>query len=290
MLFAEAIAPNGFLLVAEIEPPKGTDLAAFDARAGSFKGRVDALAVTDSDHAIMRMSPLAPCHQLLSKNIDPVLILGARDRNRISLQADLLAAWALGVRQVILKEGIEPAWGDQPTVLSSGDLTLDIMVECARALNDGTDLGGHELDGRTDFIVGVGIDPSDDVTVNRRMSEKLSGYADKGVRFAILGPTYDRNIIDVFVEKAEAAGLRLIPTIVMLKSVAMIRYLNNLPGVPAVPHEFLKEMMDAPVKAEAGVEIAARFYSDIRDAAHGVLLNAMGWGSRMPAFLDKIGR
>ena len=74
------------------------------------------------------------------------------------------------------------------------------------------------------------------------------------------------------------------------KSVAMIRYLNNLPGIPSVPHEFLKAMMDAPVKQQAGMEIAASFLKDVETRCQGAVLIALGWGARLPEFLDLIGR
>ncbi|RJO72431.1 MAG: hypothetical protein C4523_03185 [Myxococcales bacterium] len=290
MSFHQQITARNFLLIAEIDPPKGVNIKPFLDQALALKGRVDAVAVTDSEHAIMSMSPLAPCHELLANNMDPLLVINGRDRNRISLQADLLSAWALGVRNVILKEGIDPAWGDQPLVRTSGDLNLDVMAQAVSALNQGKDLGGESLNGGTAFAAGVGIDPSDDINVNRRRADALARYKEIGVQFAVLGPTYDLNIIELFVNKAQDAGIRLFATLMLLKSVAMIRYLDGLAGVPSVPNEFLKRLMDAPVKAQAGLEIAAEFMKDIEKLCSGAVLHALGWGPRLTELLTLIGR
>ena len=279
-----------FALLTEIDPPKGTDLQGFVDTVLSIRGRVTAVAVTDGASAIMRMTPIGPCKALLEHNVDPVMIFNGRDRNRIAFQGDLLAAAALGVTGLLLKRGQDPAVGDQPMAADSGDLDMDVMLQCVAALNKGRDLGGEDLSGNTDFYLGAQVDVSDDVNANRRVADMLPDLADKGVEFIVLGPTYDMNIVDLFAAKAEDAGVKVLASIMYLKSVAMIRYLNNLPGVPSVPHEFLKQMMDSPNRQQAGMEIAASFLKDVEARCQGATLIALGWGDRLPDFLDLVGR
>ena len=94
-------AVKSYYLTAEIDPPKGTNLEGFLTTALSLRGRVDAVRVTDSEHAIMRMSPIAPCLALKERGIEPVMVINGRDRNRISFQADLLCASALGIKNIV---------------------------------------------------------------------------------------------------------------------------------------------------------------------------------------------
>jgi 5,10-methylenetetrahydrofolate reductase len=279
-----------FSLIVEVNPPKGTDLTPFIDSVLSIKGRVTAVAVTDGTHAIMRMTPLAPCRMLIERNVEPVMILNGRDRNRISFQGDILGASAMGVRNLLLKEGQDPAVGDQPMAQAGSDLDLNIMLQCVSSLNEGQDLGGEALDGKTDMRVGAYLDVSDDVQVNRRTAESIPELSQKGVSFVVLGPTYDMNLLDLFARSSEDAGVKLLASVMLLKSVAMIRYLNDLPGVPSVPHEFLKKLMQAPVKQQTGMEIAASLIEDMQDRCQGAVLIALGWGSRLPEFLDLLGR
>ena len=290
MSLAERLGDKKFLLLAEVDPPKGSDASGFLDNVLGVRGRVDAVLVTDGSHAIMRMTPLAPCRLLIERNVEPVMVQNGRDRNRISFQGDLLAAHALGVRSVLLEEGQDPSVGDQPMARSSGDLNLEVMLQCITSLNTGRDLAGEPLTGQTDFLVGAVLNVSDDVNVNRRRAESIGRLAELGVHFIVLGPTYDANIIDLFSRPAELASVDLFASIMLLKSVAMIRYLNNLPGTPGIPHEFLKQMMDSKVKKQAGVEIAAGFLKDIENKCQGAVLIAMGWGTRLPEFLTLIGR
>ena len=277
-------------LISEIDPPKGVTLDTFLDTASQMRGRVDNIRVTDCEHAIMRMSPVAPCLALKKHGFEPEMLITGRDRNRISFQADLLSAWALGIKNIVIKEGNDPAEGDQPVVRTSGDLDLVTMLKCVRALNGGNDLGGEPLEGATDFNVGVAFDLSDDVNFNRERAEffkQLEGY---GVGSVTLGPTYDVNIIEQFLPFAEETGIQLFTSVMFLKSVTMVRYLNNLSGVPSIPQEFLKKMIQAPVKKDAGLEAAAELMKELAPVVNGTVLLAMGWKDRLPDFLNIIGR
>ena len=279
-----------YSLTAEIDPPKGTDLAGFLDTALKVRGRVDSVRVTDSEHAIMRMSPVAPCLALMDKAIEPIMIITGRDRNRISFQADLLSASALGIKKIVVKEGHDPAEGDQPVARTSGDLDLVSMLQCVAALNSGKDLAGEPLDGATDFEIGVSMDLSDDVNFNRERAEFFLRLEEYGVTSVTLGPTYDINILEQFVPFAEKTGIKLYSSLMFLKSVTMIRYLNNMAGTPSIPQEFLKKIMQAPVKKDAGMRVAADFMEELASFGDGVVLLAIGWRGRLPEFLDLIDR
>lgn len=285
-----APSPATFKVIAELDPPKGTNLQPFIASALQLKGRVEALRVTDSEHAIMRMAPYAPCLSLMENHITPIMAINGRDRNRISFQADLLAASSLGIKNIVIKKGHDPAEGDQPVTRSSGDLDLQTMVKSVAALNNGNDLGGEPLDGATAFTTSVEIELSDNNSTNRQIAETFSYMADNGIDSVTLGPTYDLNIVELFLPAAEKAGLKLFTSIMFLKSVTMVKYLNNLPGVPSIPQEFLKKMTNAPVKRDAGMQIASDLYRDLATMGNGTVLLTIGLRERLPDFLSMIGR
>ncbi|MBT8353067.1 MAG: methylenetetrahydrofolate reductase [Desulfofustis sp.] len=277
-------------LIAEIDPPKGTNLATFLDKALKIRGRVARVRVTDNEHAILRMSPLAPCRALKEKGVEPSMVINGRDRNRLSFQGDLLGAATMGIDDVVLKEGHDPKEGDQPMARTSGDLDLETMLICASAMNDGKDLAGEELDGGTNFNIGVYIELSDDVNFNRERAEYFLKLKDFGVQSVTLGPTYDLNIVEQFQPFAEQTGIKLYSSLMFLKSVTMIRYLNNLPGVPSIPQEFLKKMMGATDKKNAGMEVAADFLKELAPISDGVVLLSLGLHDKMTEFLDLIER
>ncbi|MBE0582921.1 MAG: methylenetetrahydrofolate reductase, partial [Desulfofustis sp.] len=203
---AASRSPRPSRLITELDPPKGTNLQTFLDTALAVRGRVDGIRVTDNEHAIMRMAPLAPCLALRDKGFEPAMVINGRDRNRLSFQADLLCAAALGIKDIVIKKGHDPREGDQPLARTSGDLDLDTMLACASRLNSGKDLSGEDLDGATDFSIGVYLELSDDVNRNRQLADYLQKIKELGVQSVTLSPTYDLNIIDLFLPAAEQSG------------------------------------------------------------------------------------
>ncbi len=287
---AASRSPRPSRLIIELDPPKGTNLQTFLDAALAVRGRVDGVRVTDNEHAIMRMAPLAPCLALRDKGFEPAMVINGRDRNRLSFQADLLCAAALGIKDIVIKQGHDPREGDQPLARTSGDLDLDTMLACVARLNSGKDLSGEALDGSTDFTIGVCLELSDDVNRNRQLADYLLKLKECGVQSVTLSPTYDLNIIELFLPAAEQTGIKLYPSLLFLKSVTMIRYLNNLAGVPSIPQEFQKKMMQAPDKKSAGLQVAADFLHELQPLGEAVVLVSLGWKDRLPEFLNLIER
>ncbi len=290
MGFAEAIAGDGFKLLAEVDPPKGSDASEFIDAVLALRGRVDGVVVTDCPYGVMRMTPLAPARLLMDRNVTPTIELGARDRNRLSFQGDLLGAWALGVREIIVREPPDPQLGDQPGAKAAGDLDLEAVLQCVANLNAGKDAAGEPLTGQTDFLLGVSLDVSDDPEFNRKVAESVPMLAERGVRFVVLGPTYDLDVLDKVAQQANGCNMALFTSLLLLKSVSMIRYLNSLPGAPNIPDEYLKRMRKAPVKPQAGLEIAAGFLEECGKHCKGAVVHGLGWGPRLPEFLTLLGR
>lgn len=290
MGFADAIAGDGFKLLAEVDPPKGADAAEFLNTVLAIRGRVDGIIVTDCAYGVMRMTPLAPARLLMERNVTPAMVLGTRDRNRLSFQGDLLGAWALGVREILIREGGDTDLGDQPGAKSAGDLDLEAVLHCVASLNNGQDAAGEPLQGQTDFLVGTTLDVSDDDAFNRQVADSMPMLAQRGVRFVVLGPTYDMQVLDLVADAARRAKVALFCSVMLLKSVSMIRYLNSLPGAPNIPDDYLKRMRKAPVKPQAGMEIAAKFLEEAGERCKGAVLHGLGWGPRLPEFLTLLGR
>lgn len=102
---AVKIETKQFVITSELTPPKGTDLSGIEAKAALLSPHVDAFNVTDSHSSKMSMSPVAAARFLLERDVEPILQMTTRDRNRIALQSDLLGAWSLGIENVVMMGG-----------------------------------------------------------------------------------------------------------------------------------------------------------------------------------------
>jgi methylenetetrahydrofolate reductase (NADPH) len=66
------------------------------SKIGYLKGYVDAVNITDNQTSIVRMSSLATGLIAMQQDLEPVVQITCRDRNRIAIQSDVIGAYALG--------------------------------------------------------------------------------------------------------------------------------------------------------------------------------------------------
>lgn len=286
MRFADVVNQKGFSLVVQMDPPKGTETAALVNAALAVRGRVDAVAFTDNPMAIMKMHPIAPCHLLRQKKVEAILSVNSRDRNRLSLQSELLAAWALDVRSVLFRKGEDPTYGDHPVTAPCADLTVESMLDVVATFRKGTDLSGQPIEAPPSFHAGVSVQVTDDPDANRSRAAGLARWAELGAQFVVLDSTYEVDTVQAFSQAASRAGIKLFASVLMLKSVGMAKYLNSIPGVPDIPEEIIQRIAKAPVKPRACLECAADFIRRIEKMCDGVFLVPLGWESKVPELLD----
>jgi 5,10-methylenetetrahydrofolate reductase len=277
---------DGFSVIVALEPPKGTDLSAFQKMTGRLKGRVQAVLVNDGADGIMRMTPLAACLAANKDGLRAILGMNARDRNRIAIQGDLLGASQLGVEEVFIEKGKDPSYGDHPLTRPIADIDCRELAHLIAKLNEGRDLAGQKLKGSTELDLGAQVEWLDDEQSVDLEFTRMEALVKEGVRAFVTSPQFDLEKTKARVARAKALGVKVYVGVMILKSVGMARYLNEVPGVSRVPDAVIEQMVNAPVKPKAGIEIAAGFMKALKGVADGVVLMPVGWEHKVPAVLD----
>ncbi|TMD86306.1 MAG: methylenetetrahydrofolate reductase, partial [Chloroflexi bacterium] len=144
-----------FVVTAELTSTNSADPEATWRLAEVLRGSVDAVNCTDNTGAHVHMSSLAAAHLLVEKGIEPIMQLTVRDRNRLALQADLLGAAALGVRNIVLMSGDDVTAGDHPEARRIYDIDSMQLIEVAAGMRDrGVYLSGRKLEQSPSFFIG----------------------------------------------------------------------------------------------------------------------------------------
>ena len=284
---SKLLQSGNFVVTAEINPPKGVDMTDTLSRADVLSGLVDAVNLTDHPGSHMSVSPLALAPLIRERGLEAILQVTCRDRNRIAIQGDLLAAHVLGVENVLCLTGDPVGAGDHPEAKTVFDLDSIRLLEAATSLNRGTDMGSNRLRGAPSFYLGAAVNPfaselADEII---RMEEKVSA----GARFFQSQAVFDTTQLAEFMAIVKPLGAPVIAGVILLKSGEMARNMNqNIPGV-LVPDDLIAEMDSANDKAQAGVEIAARIIREARDICDGVHIMAIGWERYIPQVLEMSG-
>lgn len=286
----DLIRADRLLVTSELNPPKGLDLEPMLAAARATAGRVDAFNLTDSHSARMSMAPIGAARRLLDAGIEPIVQMTARDRNRIAIQADLLAAAALGVSNVVLMTGDPPSRGDHPDAKAVFDLDSIEIIRAASGLGEGRDLAGNELRGAPELCIGAVVNPGHpDLDAEL---ERMEAKVEAGARFFQTQAVYDIAAFERFAERLDrfrGIDLAIIVGILPLRSARMARFLNeNVPGIE-VPDAVIREIDDAADAEAASVSIAARTVAGLAPLCRGVHLMTLGRETLVPAILDEAG-
>jgi methylenetetrahydrofolate reductase (NADPH) len=285
----QALEVGSLAITAEVMPPRGADVSGTLAHARLLKGRVHALNVTDGSRAVMRMSSLAVCRLLLDEGIEPVWQLACRDRNRIALQADLLGAHALGIRNVLCLTGDPVRAGDQPNARPVNELEAVRLLQQLQAFNAGQDpVAGLLPDGPTQLFAGAAADPQ---------SPSWSGLSNRvrrkhlaGARFLQTQMVMDVECLKRFVgEISGPLGLPVLAGVFLLKSAKNAAFINRVVPGANIPQSIIDRLAAAANPADEGISIAAEQLASYAGVAQGVHVMAVKAEERIPLILERAG-
>lgn len=278
-----------FAILAELEPPKGVDVSSMVAGAAKVKHKVDAFIVPEMSSAVMRMSALGGAMVLQKNGMTTVMQVCCRDRNRLALQADLLSAYACGVFNVMAVTGEDPSFGDHHQAKPVYDIDLNGLLKAIQSLQNGRDMAGIDLSGTPSFLVGSTVNSGLEGDQLEKEMDEVHRKIDAGVRFMVTSPVFDLSAIEPFLEKVSKTPARIIPTILLLKSVGMARYIQQNMKHIRLPQELVTRLQKASDKPGECVRIAGEMVLKIKEEGFsGVNISPMGWEHKISDVLEGI--
>lgn len=278
-----------FAILAELEPPKGVDVSSMVAGAAKVKHKVDAFIVPEMSSAVMRMSALGGAMVLQKNGMNTVMQVCCRDRNRLALQADLLSAYACGVFNVMAVTGEDLSFGDHHQTKPVYDIDLNGLLKAIQSLQNGRDMAGIDLSGTPSFLVGSTVNSGLEGDQLEKEMDDVHRKIDAGVRFMVTSPVFDLSAIEPFLDKVSKTPARIIPTILLLKSVGMARYIQQNMKHIRLPQELVTRLQKASDKPGECVRIAGEMVLKIKEEGFsGVNISPMGWEHKISDVLEGI--
>jgi len=291
--FRKILKSDKFIITAEIGPVKGTNVQKMIDNIEILKTKVDALNVTDNQSAVMRYPSLGTCLLIKEHGGEPIFQITCRDRNRLSIQSDLLFAFSRGVESVLCLTGDSLKMGDHPEAKPVYDIDSVQLIQLIHNLNSGKDLSGNNLDGGVDFCIGASATPSADPIEPQliKFEKKLKA----GIDFVQTQAVYNLDELKRFVGYSRNINknVKILAGIVLLASARMAKWMNeNIPGI-FVPQNLIDELAEVP-KGESlskGIEIAGNLIKRIKDEeiCDGVHIMAIGKEEKVPDILKAAG-
>jgi homocysteine S-methyltransferase len=276
---AAKIAAGRPVACVELLPPRGWGLDALLATTRAMsKAGYDAVNIPDGPRAMARLSPLAAAVSIERdiEGMETILHYVCRDRNLLGMQADLLGAYTLGLRNLLLITGDPPVHGDYPEATAVFDVDSIGLTNLVNRLNHGSDVGGRGIGQPTGFLIGVGANPTA-ISFEREV-ERFYWKVDAGAEFAITQPVFDLEALERFLDAIADFRVPVLAGIWPLQSLRNAEFLNNeVPGV-SIPEPIMARMRAAggnpEAERETGMQIALEMARGVLPRLAGVQVSA----------------
>jgi methylenetetrahydrofolate reductase (NADPH) len=253
----ERLRSGKFAVTVEIVPPVSFDRRDLIAKAEGLRGVAHAVNVTDGAGARSHIGSLAAAALLLESGIEPIMQLACRDRNRIALQSELLAAAAMGISNILLLTGDDPSAGDQPDAKAVFDVDSLTLTKIAQRMRDRQELwSGQKVAGTADFFIGAADAPVDPPPGWK--PTRLKGKVDAGVQFAQTQFCFDAGVAGRYAQCLAANGLGdffLLFGIAPLRSARSARWIREKLFGSIVPDAVIERLERAADPAREGRRI-----------------------------------
>ena len=302
-LLKDALEAGKFGITAEMAPPKGYDFTEQMEAAELLAGKVHGVNVTDMQSASLKATGLGLCIKLKQAGVEPILQMTGRDRNRMALMGDALAAAAFGIDTMLALTGDHPVVGDCRDAKPVYDLdSVGILKMLSDMEATGNDCGGNEIaGGAPKFYKGASVTPVYEplfLQIN-----KLRQKVEAGAMYIQTQGIFDLDTYKRFLEAVDKAGIKthIMAGIIPLKAAGMAKYMNeNVPGID-VPQHMIDRLAAAAAEGKEkgvkglpmklGIEMAAEMIAEIKaqGLGDGVHIMAIGAEKNVPTILDKAG-
>lgn len=278
---AQFLANHTFVATIEMSPPKGIATQKMLESAHMLKeAGANILNIADNPLARMHMSAWAAAYLVQKKvGLETILHFPTRGRNLLRIHGDLLAAYAMEIRNLFVTMGDPTRIGDYPEAMDSYDIVPTGLLQLIKEqLNRGVDKSGRSIDQATRFTVGCAVNlvPEDAEHEMKLLRKKIRSGADFALTQPIFDPPAARAFIEAYEAKFEEKMIPILAGIKLLYNARNAEFLHNeVPGM-VIPEPYLERMRASNEPRKEGVRIAQETLAAVRPFVQGVYF--------MPAF------
>ena len=272
--FAERLH-TGFAVTVEVDLPRGNAIVQVVEAARRLKERgVHAIDISDGARARLRMHPVAAARIVQEEvGIEVVAHISCRDRNIIGLQADLLGAAALGVKNILAVTGDPAQIGDYPEAPSVFDTDSVGLVHVLSKMNRGEDLAGNPIGEPPGFLVGASFNPTAEDLAQE--IEKLRRKVEAGAHAFWTQPVFEIGALENALERIGDDGVRLLLGLMPLRSARQAEFLHHeVPGI-CIPRHVRQNLAAISSPEDApnyGVEVAQKLLAEAQPLVGGAYI------------------
>ncbi|MDG6219219.1 MAG: methylenetetrahydrofolate reductase [Candidatus Thermoplasmatota archaeon] len=284
-----------FAVTTEIGPPKSADPLAISTKASLLQGYADAFNVTDNQTAVVRMSSMAGSCILKQCELEPVLQMTCRDRNRLALQADVLGASALGIHNMLFVTGDHQSKGNHPQAKGVFDIDSVQLLSIVRNMRDKGIFQNSEPLSSTAPNVFIGAVANPFISKITLRIDRLEKKINAGAQFiqtqSVFNISRFEQYMDAIRERDLHKNVHIIAGVTPLKSIKMLERMKyHVPGVD-IPDDIAKRLAYSDDVEREALDITKELIEKIKSirGVHGIHITALFWEQKIPQIVKATG-
>ena len=286
MKLKDALKKKKFVVTSEVQSPIDQEPEDLVRSLSSLRGRVDGVSLSEVELEGFVGDTIRTCELLNKSQLEPIYQTTTRDKNRLQLQNDLVAAHNVGIDNLLVFTEDYRITGDSLQEMMFFHVDAGKLQSVLEHMREGQTVEGDSLKSKADFLLGSGVESSWGKNVPDLEMKEMEEMTKLGTGYFLTTPVFDLDQFAKFLKQAQTFGVPVIAEVMILRTAGMARFLNRHLKSGLVPDWIIQKLARAPDRQKASIEIFTDIVTGLKDLCQGVHIITIGGEEKLKLYLD----
>ncbi len=286
MKLKDALKKKKFVVTSEVQSPIDQEPEDLVRSLSNVRGRVDGVSLSEVELEGFVGDTIRTCELLNKSQLEPIYQTTTRDKNRLQLQNDLVAAHNAGIDNLLVFTEDYRITGDSLQEMMFFHVDAGKLQSVLEHMREGQTVEGDSLKSKADFLLGSGIESSWGKSVPDLEMKEMEEMTRLGTGYFLTTPVFDVDQFAKFLKHAQTFGVPVIAEVMILRTAGMAKFLNRHLKSGMVPDWIIQKLAREPDKQKASIEIFTDIVTGLKDLCQGVHIITIGGEEKLKLYLD----
>jgi 5,10-methylenetetrahydrofolate reductase len=286
MKLKDALKKKKFVVTSEVQSPIDQEPEDLVRSLSNLRGRVDGVSLSEVELEGFVGDTIRTCELLNKSQLEPIYQTTTRDKNRLQLQNDLVAAHNAGIDNLLVFTEDYRITGDSLQEMMFFHVDAGKLQSVLEHMREGQTVEGDSLKSKADFLLGSGVESSWGKNVPDLEMKEMEEMTKLGTGYFLTTPVFDLDQFAKFLKQAQTFGVPVIAEVMILRTAGMARFLNRHLKSGLVPDWIIQKLARAPDRQKASIEIFTDIVTGLKDLCQGVHIITIGGEEKLKLYLD----
>ena len=286
MKLSDALEKKGFIVTSEIQAPMDDQPDSIVDDLKTIRGRVDGFSVSEIEVEGVVGDSIKTCEFLKQNRFEAIYQTTTRDKDRLTLQKDLITAHDAGVENLLVFTEDYRITGDSLQEMMFFHVDSGKLSSVLEHLRNGHTVDGKELETRPEFLLGSGVESSWGKNVPDLELKEMETMTNMGTGYFLSTPVFDTAQFEKYMKQVNTFGIPVIAEVMILRTAGMGRFLNRHLKSNLVPEWIIQKLARAKDKQRASIELFADTVSELKQICQGIHIISMGGEEELKLYFD----